>query len=199
MYDGGAGLEPWLEVKQSGVGQAGNGAYALRDFSEGETVAVYMGAVIRADDRVGYIERAYSRAREYEESGGQRGEKAAHEYVMVCGGVWVDGARGGSVARYINDARGSKWTSNTRMKQGGQYGKSNTGDDRWGAAIVTTGRVAAGEELFLSYGKDYWEWKDAQHRRHQGAAGNDTRKGRSCAFCRTFVALASYRSTQKWW
>ena len=162
MYDGGTGLEPWLEVRESSITQAGNGVFALRDFSEGETVAVYMGTVVPAQDKDGYMERAYSRAQEYERSGGKRGVKAAHEYVMQCGAVWIDGATAGSVARYINDSRTSKWVPNTRAKQGGQYGTDNTGDDRWGAAIITTSKVAAGAELFMSYGKDYWDWHDAK-------------------------------------
>ena len=85
MYDGGAGLEPWVEVRASGVPGAGNGVFALRDFSEGETVAVYMGAVVRAGEKEGYMERAYAKAKEYDESKGERGTQAAHEYVMQWG------------------------------------------------------------------------------------------------------------------
>ena len=42
MYDGGAGLEPWVEVRASGVHGAGMGVFALRDFSEGEMVVEYI-------------------------------------------------------------------------------------------------------------------------------------------------------------
>ena len=172
MYDGGAGLEPWVEVRASGVPGAGNGVFALRDFSEGETVAVYMGAVVRAGEKEGYMERAYAKAKEYDESKGERGTQAAHEYVMQCGSVWIDGVTKGNVARYINDSRGSRWANNARLKQGGQYGKSNEGDERWGAAVVTTVRVAAGEEIFYDYGPEYWKWREAKKREEREASSS---------------------------
>ena len=121
MYDGDGGMEPWLEVRTSGVHGAGNGVYALRDFTEGETIVVYMGTVVKAEEREGYMERAYAMAKEYEASNGEKGVKAAHEYVMQCGSVWIDAVKKGNVSKYINDAKGSRWGNNARVKQGGQW------------------------------------------------------------------------------
>ena len=178
MYNGGAGLEPWVEVRSSGVEGAGKGLFALREFSAGETVAVYMGRVVRGEERRGYMERAHAAAQEYEASGGTRGVQAADGYVMKCGSVWVDGVADSNIARYINDSRGSRWVDNARVKQGGQYGKANEGDERWGAAVVTTRRVREGEEFFFSYGPEYWEWQEAQRRDKQRLRGGDDRCGK---------------------
>ena len=133
-----------------------------------------MGEVISAEDREGYMERAYARAREYQQSEGRRGTQAAHEYVMQCGSVWIDGVTKGNVARYINDSKGSRWVDNARLKQGGQYGKSNEGDRRWGASVVTTKRVAAGEEIFYAYGPEYWKWRADKQLEERGTSSSRT-------------------------
>ena len=57
--------------------------------------------------------------------------------------------------RYINDCKGSKWKKNVRFAANYTVNTCKTTGYKW-VKIIATRNIKAGEELFLSYGKDYW-------------------------------------------
>ena len=110
-------------MRQSRVPKAGMGLFALRRFRAGERIAVYTGHVIDpvadgAGAQGAYWEEVTREARR------DGGDGAAADYVMRAGRVWIDGNRNGSVAKYINDARGTRWENNAKMCEGGQWGRA---------------------------------------------------------------------------
>ena len=85
-------------------------------------------------------------------------------HMLKAGAVWIDGRVGGSVARYANDTRGTQWTYNVRMCEGGEWGKKNASGARWGATFEAITNIEAGQELYVDYGALYW-----QRRRKRGS------------------------------
>lgn len=114
-------------IRQSQLGkQAGNGLFAERDFEPGETIAKYTGDWLYNEDEVW---------------GGN--------YVLKYNQAKsIDAARTNTgTGRWINDARGSGKRPNARFS----YDRR-----REMALIKATKCIREGEEIYLSYGPNYW-------------------------------------------
>ena len=65
--------------------------------------------------------------------------------------------------RYINDAKGSKFRANTRFTSNYVTNTCSTTGYTW-VRIYATRKIRAGEEIFINYGKDFWDNLE-QHQR----------------------------------
>lgn len=129
-FDRAAALRQGLDVRPSGVDGAGNGLFAARAFAQGELVCEYVG-------------RTLSLARV------MRMRVDERDYVMGGFGlnVHLDGRHDlNMLARYINDNGDAAMINAEFVKLRAER-----------KALVRALRpLAAGEEIFCSYGESYW-------------------------------------------
>ena len=124
-----------LYVDSSTIPNSGKGLFAKRDFKKGEFICKFTGEIIDSDE-------LYKR-----DIGGPRSH-----YFIDMGNKTLDVYKSKGLARYANDAEGL-----TKIK-----GKKNNSsiymdDDEKYVYIAATKNIKAGEEIFVSYGKDYWK------------------------------------------
>jgi len=124
-------LEKQLEVKESTIPGAGKGLFTSKFIPKGTRIIEYKGR-IRTWKEVEHEDQNF--------------------YIFyVSEDHVIDGSRNTkSLARYINDARGLK-----KIK-----GLSNNCEficDGLRVFVEATKDIPAGAELFLSYGKEYWQ------------------------------------------
>eukprot|EP01054_Gregarina_sp_Poly1_P005015 Gregarina_sp_Poly_1__5014@NODE_2659_length_1862_cov_546_523120_g1686_i0_p1_GENE_NODE_2659_length_1862_cov_546_523120_g1686_i0NODE_2659_length_1862_cov_546_523120_g1686_i0_p1_ORF_typecomplete_len407_score48_26SET/PF00856_28/1_6e17_NODE_2659_length_1862_cov_546_523120_g1686_i05721792 len=135
-----------VEVRDSTIPEAGRGLFASRDFKKGEFVTEYVGEIITRDE-----------AR-------RRLRRGQFHYLgtLVTGMYEIDGIQvprdGEGAASFINHAR--KPHANV------QWAHVEDRKACFRRMFAKASRdIAAGEELFLDYGKTYWEhhrrWKIA--------------------------------------
>lgn len=135
-------VEPWVSVKTSSIPGAGHGVFADRDFAQGQVLAYYTGGVIDMAHRPN-IENTYLFDLETENE------------EMV-----VDGNRCGNFTRFLNDGAIDEY-----------YRPLSAAKSRENVAFIETGAIYAlcdipeGDEIFISYGADYWEELRLKHRR----------------------------------
>lgn len=117
-----------LEVRASRIPNAGLGLFATRDFAAGSVLCAYTGE---------QLERA---------AAWRLPDKT---YLMKLGeGRYVDARRSpGVLARYMNDCRGRLGGFNVVLDKRPHEGC---------ALVVALRDIAAGEELFVDYGRLYW-------------------------------------------
>ena len=123
--------EQGLRVKQSEIAGAGFGLFTTKPFRKNQKIANYTGENLSR----AAIESRYP--------GNTRGE-----YVLCDGdrpnSRCVDGRKtNSSAARFANDARGTNKRNNARFLQRG-FG------------IKAKQNIPAGQEILVSYGRDYW-------------------------------------------
>ena len=117
-----------LAAGASDVCGAGLGLYALRAFEEGETVAIYRG------ERLSMAKMLTRENRDY-----IMGGFGLNRYVDALNELDCP-------ARYVND-------SFDKAKLNARFSKDAAACT---AAVVALRHIAAGEEIFASYGEDYW-------------------------------------------
>lgn len=135
-------LEPWVTVRPSTIAGAGNGVFADRAFAGGEVIAYYTGAVVdmayRPDIDCTYIFDL---------------ETATEEMV-------IDGRLCGNFVRFLNDGSIDD-----------KYRQLPLAETRENVAFIESGVIYAlrdievGEEMFISYGADYWAELRLKNRR----------------------------------
>lgn len=148
-----------LEVRPSQVSGGGFGVFTTRPFAKYEIVTFYSGAVLA------YVTPS------------MLGPKmSTHPRVLaglrftIIGNVVEDGSafiespadmRGRGVGAFINDARGTKFGYNVDFKtlRDAENDRDPFADNPGGllSIIMATTDIAAGSELFVDYGNDYWE------------------------------------------
>ena len=69
--------------------------------------------------------------------------------------------------RYINDAKGSKFRTNARFASNYVPSTCSTTGYTW-VRIYATRKIHAGEEIFINYGKDFWDNLEQHQRLSQG-------------------------------
>jgi nuclear pore complex protein Nup98-Nup96 len=139
------------------------GLFAARDLKPGSFVVAYLGRV---------------------HDGGPRGTDAESDYDLWLDrdkGLAVDAARAGNEARFVNDYRG------VRPRPNAQFGTAWS--ERWGqlcvgfwvmpAAASSSKKggkgkkaegIRKGDEILVSYGKGFWEKRQAQEEGEDGDA-----------------------------
>jgi hypothetical protein len=121
-----------VEIKKSKIPRAGKGLYAKKDFKRGDFICWYMGYLIENDMIVnGYYDSDYIL-------------KLPDKNLYICAED-VNSCFG----RYINDGL-SKYNSNCIFE---------TYTDIYSAGIKAKKKINKGDELYLTYGTDYWKEK----------------------------------------
>lgn len=124
-------LEKQLEVKESNIPGAGKGLFTNQFIPKGSKIAEYKGR-IRTWKEVQYNDTNY------------------YIFYVNENHIIDAGQRKKSLARYINDARGLK-----KIK-----GLNNNAEfvvDGLKVFVQATRDIAAGGEIFVGYGKEYWD------------------------------------------
>ena len=124
-------LEKQLEVKESNISGAGRGLFTSKFISKGIRIMEYKGK-IRTWKEVKHDDSNY--------------------YIYYVTRNHIIDARNykKSMARYVNDAKGLK-----KIK-----GLNNNAEfirDRYKVFVEATRDIPAGAEIFVSYGKEYWQ------------------------------------------
>jgi len=124
-----------LYVDKSTIPNAGQGLFAKRDFKKGEMICNFRGDLIDNEELA------------KRDVGGER----SHYFIEIRPDLTLDVYNSNCMARYANDAEGNE-----------KIGKSNNSEINLnrkdsGAFIVATRDIKAGEEIFLSYGEQYWK------------------------------------------
>lgn len=119
-----------VEVKKSKIPRAGKGLYAKRDLKRGEFICWYMGYLI-VNDMIenGYYDSDYIL-------------KLPDKDLYIC----AEDEKS-CFGRYINDGL-SKHNSNCVFE---------TYDDIYSAGIIAKKKIKKGDELYITYGDDYWK------------------------------------------
>lgn len=118
-----------VEVKASSINNAGDGLFATKDFKKGDFICWYNGVFIEPP----VIENGY-----YDS-----------DYLLKIPGsdLYIDAEDPLSCyGRFINDGL-SKKNSNCKFID---Y------DDVYAAGVIATRKIKQGDEIFVSYGHDYW-------------------------------------------
>jgi SET domain-containing protein len=116
-----------LEIKKSTIPEAGKGLFTLVDIDAGDYISEFTGDVISEED-----------SRELE---GERG----HYLISMNDGSLLDVYDSDCPARFANDAKDER--NNSEIQE----------DDEGRCWLVATSNIHSGEEIFCSYGEDYWE------------------------------------------
>ncbi len=125
-------LEKDLVVKRSSIKGSGNGLYTKRFISKGTTIVEYKG-----------------RLSSWKEANHDEGKNAYIFYVNRNHAIDANPYKK-SLARFANDAVGFKRLKGTRNNS-----RYITVGKR--AFIESVKDIPAGSEIFVSYGKDYWQ------------------------------------------
>jgi uncharacterized protein len=124
-----------ISVKESQLPASGQGLWADRDFRRGDVIVKYDG------DRVTWKE-CVRRNENQEGYGGYYLYINSRKCIDAQHTLWARG-------RYANDAAGLNRVNGLRNNAKYEVVKGE-------AFIVATRNINAGEEIFVSYGKSYW-------------------------------------------
>jgi SET domain-containing protein len=121
-----------LIVKRSGLAGSGKGLFTRKNIRKGTVIAEYKGTV--------------STWKEADHGDGK------NRYIFYINRNRVIDAKPHtrSVARYANDAQGT-------IKQKGIQNNSEYVENKEKVFIIATKDIPAGSEIFVSYGKEYWD------------------------------------------
>jgi len=118
-----------VDIKKSKIPRAGNGLYAANDFVRGDFICWYMGfLIVKNMVENNYYDSDYLL-------------KLPNKDLYIC----AEDEKS-CYGRYINDGL-SKYASNCRFE---------TYTDIYSAGIKATKKIKKGDELFISYGYEYW-------------------------------------------
>jgi SET domain-containing protein len=125
-------LEKHLFIKRSSLAKAGKGLFTKKFIPKGSRIVEYKGRI-----------RTWKEIKE---------EPAFNGYIFYINRNHVIDAKKNldSIARYVNDAKGLSnrigARNNCKYEQDGSH-----------VYITAVKDIAAGEELFVGYGKEYWD------------------------------------------
>lgn len=127
------------------------GLFATRRYDRGETIIDYVGELTADgdEDPTSDYTMRFVPSRRRGVAAGLAGERL---------GVVVDAARAGNEARFVNDYRGTGRPRNAAI---GEYLQG--GDPaRPRVAFVAAAPIARGDEILVSYGKGFWQQREAE-------------------------------------
>lgn len=122
----------YLYIKSSQIQNAGNGLYTAIDIYKTEIIALFKGEVIsdqEAEKRVLQNKDKY--------------------FISMINGSIMDSMHTDCFAKFANDAEG---VSKSNFKNNSKI----TFDDDNNVCLKASKNIKAGEEIFCSYGKAYW-------------------------------------------
>ena len=117
-------------VKKSGIRNAGQGLWAVKEFKRNQRIAQY------GFDHIKITEKAFERK--------FKKEKDREYLICDAGTCWDARAKDSTIARFANDARNpDKNNAEFRILRGVPW-------------IVATKTIGVGMEIFVNYGEEYW-------------------------------------------
>ncbi len=123
----------YLFTKESQLPNAGNGLYTSIDIFKDEVISIFKGEVLTDKEAA---RRAKIHADGY--------------FINMLDGSIMDSKHVFCFAKYANDSQGLKKTSFA-------YNAEINLDDEERVCLVALKKINAGEEIFCSYGKKYWQ------------------------------------------
>ena len=131
-----------IRVGPSTISGAGNGLFMMEDVKSGEWIARYSGDPLTCAEN---DERGHS-----------------HYRLQVHKNLFLDAANPKHFeGRFINDSRKTKYKVNARFAADYRTNTCSKTGHIW-VKIFATKKIKAGEEVFLSYGANFWrDWKNA--------------------------------------
>ena len=126
-------MNDYLEVKTSTIPDTGKGLFTLKDIKKGERIIEYLGEPISSAEC------------------DRRAEKNQYGYIFqISKNKFIDAFHvPDALARYANDANGL-------VKVKGIRNNCNYEVWKWRGWIKAEKNIKAGEEIFVSYGAEYW-------------------------------------------
>jgi len=127
-----------LSIKKSKLPKSGNGLFTLEDIKKNSVISSYYGEKITINEL----------ARRVEIGKGRYAVGLNKRHV-------IDAMNSSCPAKYANDANGpikkEKFKNNSKFY-----------NFKGSIALVATKNIAAGEEIFAAYGKEYWDFYKAR-------------------------------------
>lgn len=125
-----ANEEDYLFVKESQIKDAGKGLFTAIAIYKDEVICLFKGEYLSPKESLKRMLAGEDR----------------YFINMIEGGV-MDSMHVHCFAKYANDVVGSQFKTNAKISL----------DEHDNVCIVATRKIAAGEEIFCSYGKWYWK------------------------------------------
>lgn len=127
-----ASEEDYLYVKDSQIPNAGKGLFTSIDFEKNEIISIFKGKVLS------------------DKEAQRRADRNIDQYFMeLPSGEIFDCRDTDCFAKYANDAEGLP----TKFKNNCYIGM----DDENNVVLVAKKKIKEGDEIFTSYGKEYWK------------------------------------------
>jgi len=123
----------YLFIKESQLPDAGNGLFTSIDIFKDEVISIYKGQILTDKEAA---KRAKSNTDGY--------------FINMLDGTIMDSLHVFCYAKYANDSQG---LSKTPFSYNAEIGL----DDDEQVCLIATKKIKAGEEIFCSYGKKYWQ------------------------------------------
>jgi SET domain-containing protein len=131
-------LEKQLYLKKSTLPGAGKGLFTKKDIPKGTVIVEYKGRIHTWDE--------------------VKHEDGYNAYLYYINSKRVIDAKPykKALARYANDARG--WSKMKGLRNNAEYIEKNQR-----CYIKSTRKILKGEEIFVGYGKEYWDTMKESH------------------------------------
>ncbi|MEO8088655.1 MAG: SET domain-containing protein [Bacteroidota bacterium] len=131
-------LEKQLYLKKSGLPNAGKGLFTKQEIPKGTVIVEYKGRIYTWDQI--------------------KHEDGTNAYLYYVNSKRVINARHNlkALARYANDAKG--WSRTAGLRNNSEYIEKNKR-----CFIKCTRRILKGGEIFVGYGREYWEMMKKTH------------------------------------
>lgn len=120
----------YLYVDSSQIPNSGKGLYTAIDIEKGEIISKYIGKIL-SDREAKTIS--------------ERGED--NYFMMLPSGKTLDCRNTKCFAKYANDSHGTEFKNNSFISM----------NDEGDVVLVAKTKIGEGEEIFVGYGKEYWE------------------------------------------
>lgn len=123
----------YLFVEESQIPMSGKGLFTAIDIYKDEIIAIYKGEMLTENQAK---QRASDNLDQY--------------FINLLNGRILDSKNIDCFAKYANDANGSeikKYRNNAKISL----------DENENVCLIASKKIKAGEEIFCSYGKKYWE------------------------------------------
>lgn len=123
----------YLYVADSQIPNAGKGLFTAIPIWKNEIISIFKGELLSANEASKRVKKGHNQY-----------------FIMLLNGSTMDSMHVNCFAKYANDAQGfvkTKFKTNAAI----------TLDDNNKVCLVAKRNIKAGEEIFCSYGKQYWQ------------------------------------------
>jgi SET domain-containing protein len=122
----------FLRIKKSSIKNAGKGVFTKRNFKKEEVICEVIGEVVKVKNYIQRIEKCLT---------------VEGYAIEITSKRYLDTYHTEQCAKYINDAYKSNFKNNCEFII----------DENEKIYVVALSNIMNGEELFITYGKEYWK------------------------------------------